>query len=482
LYTNHPLGETDYLRNSRELKKRRRQRLVGESRDDYGKHYRNFEERARPAKGAIMGVRRRVVNRLSVLAVAGMLVASAIPAGARDPEKTTRRVSPPTVKQVENAFQGKTEQPRYNLYLKLRRAQESADRPEVVAALVRRLRHQLDKHEITGADLQLLSLLGSYSCAEAEEALTSFFKSDDVRVIIVTLRAMTDSNRLPPWSDIVALTKRDDYPELFALRRGVVRAAEQDASRDAVDFLIETVGEADGQLKYEAARSLTELTGQTFGGRGDKWRTWWRTARDDFRSIAKNERISGSLKNDLPWDGPVPRFYRLPIYARRVLFMIDRSGSMMLVDDSGESRIDRARRELEAALEALPPDAEFDIVAFHDSVTSFSPRLVRATIESKQAAILFARNLVATKDTNCYDALSLALEADPNLEAIYFLSDGAPTTGAIVEPQKIVDAVTLQNQLRVTSLYTLGIDARGEHEAFLKQLAERNYGEYFSIR
>jgi hypothetical protein len=36
--------------------------------------------------------------------------------------------------------------------------------------------------------------------------------------------------------------------------------------------------------------------------------------------------------------------------------------------------------------------------------------------------------------------------------------------------------------LHVTAIYTLGIDAVGEHETFLKHLAERNYGEYFSIR
>jgi hypothetical protein len=262
----------------------------------------------------------------------------------------------------------------------------------------------------------------------------------------------------------------------------VVAAARRIASEESIQFLIDTVNDVDGQLKYEAAESLTELTGQTFGGKGRPWRQWWDSVRDDFTPIPFNERIAASLKHRMAWDEPLPRFYALPVYARRVLFMVDRSGSMKATDFDGESRINRARRELETVIATLPVETSFSIVAFHDSVVSFSPRLLPADDEAKRNAILFARNLVADKDTNCYDALSLSLAADPNLEAIYFLSDGQPTTGGIVEPAKIVDAIAVQNQLRSTAIYTLGIDARGDHARFLAQLAERNYGEYFSIR
>lgn len=416
------------------------------------------------------------------LSAIAALAADVPKSGSQKADKPKRRVNPPTIRDVDNAFQGKTEQPLLNLYGKLQRADAAADKPELVAALVKGLQKRFDKQQTVGADLQLITLLGRYTCEEAEAGLKSFYKSEDVRVLIVVLRAMAEGDCLPEWPDVLTLTEREDYDAVFALRRGVVNAAERDGSPDAVDFLIETVSDADGQLKYEAAKSLTELTGQKFGGQGNQWSKWWQTAREGFVPIARNRRIGGSLKNTMLWNEPVPRFYRLPIYAKRVLFMIDRSGSMMLLDDNGESRIDRARRELEMAIENLPPETEFDIVAFHDSVTAFAPRLVTADFETKRQAILFSRNLVAAKDTNCYDALSLALAADPNLEAIYFLSDGVPTTGGIVEPPKIVDAVSLQNLLHVTAIYTLGIDAVGEHETFLKHLAERNYGEYFSIR
>jgi hypothetical protein len=177
----------------------------------------------------------------------------------------------------------------------------------------------------------------------------------------------------------------------------------------------------------------------------------------------------------------LPRFYNLPVYAQKVLFVIDRSSSMLMVQQ-GETRMDRARREMERVIVSLPEETEFGIIAFNDFVTAYSPKLVVADDFEKASAVTFAQKLVPAKRTACYDALAQALEADPNLEAIYFLSDGAPTTGAIVDPAMIVDAITSQNQLHQTSIYTLGIDARGVHEEFLIQLATRNNGEYFSIR
>ena len=69
-------------------------------------------------------------------------------------------------------------------------------------------------------------------------------------------------------------------------------------------------------------------------------------------------------------------------------------------------------------------------------------------------------------------------------EAIYFLSDGAPTAGKIVAPADIVAAIAAQNRIRRISVYTVGIGAGfpgSPLDAFLKALAERNLGVYRRI-
>ena len=96
--------------------------------------------------------------------------------------------------------------------------------------------------------------------------------------------------------------------------------------------------------------------------------------------------------------------------------------------------------------------------------------------------ISFAVGLSPGQLTNCHDALMAGLGSDANLEAILFLSDGEPTIGPIIDPFAIVEVVTNRNAFQRTTINTIGIDARGVHEDFLKQLASRNFGTYKSAR
>ena len=82
-------------------------------------------------------------------------------------------------------------------------------------------------------------------------------------------------------------------------------------------------------------------------------------------------------------------------------------------------------------------------------------------------------------NTASYDALEAAFAYDT--EAIYFLSDGAPTSGKILAPLDIIAAITTANKVRRITIYTIGV-APGfpgsPTDAFLKTLAEENFGQY----
>lgn len=417
------------------------------------------------------------------------LILSLICAGGLSADSKTKSSTSPSIKDVHAAFQTPSERIRGVLHAKLTHAGTDADTPEIVAAVIEGLQPHLNSKAITHSDLNFISWLGTSQQQQAVQQLHDWLAFDDLRVVLAASWAMTDNQKAVPWELIVPLTERDTYQKFYALRRTVVAAAERNASKEAIAYLIKTVRESDGQLKYEAVLSLMAVTGQGFGGYAEQWETWWSTASTTFTSpaiqpVAKRsplKKTNASLQAKVAWKNPVPRFYNLPVYARRVLFIIDCSGSMKHVNQ-GESRINRARREIENAIVSLPEEAHFSIIAFNDLPFAFSQSLVLANEENKVAAVRFAQNLVAHKHTNCYDTLSMALEADPNLEAIFFLSDGEPSCGRIVVPQAIVRAITMQNHLHHTTIYTLGIDARGNHEFFLKDLAVQNHGEFFSIR
>jgi hypothetical protein len=183
----------------------------------------------------------------------------------------------------------------------------------------------------------------------------------------------------------------------------------------------------------------------------------------------------------IPWEEPRPSFYGMTIYAKRVVFIIDRSGSMNSAVN-GETRLQRAQQELLREIKSLTESDHFNIVAFDDKMEVFSRRLMKATEANKDDGIRFGYGLEPGGGTACYEPLKMGLEASNDLELILFLSDGEPTAGALVDPSAIVTAISNHNLTQRTTIHTLGIDARDRHEYFLKNLAEKNFGKLLLIR
>lgn len=167
-------------------------------------------------------------------------------------------------------------------------------------------------------------------------------------------------------------------------------------------------------------------------------------------------------------------YYGIPICAKKVVFVLDTSGSMR-----GEP-IEAAKRALIDAVKKLPADVRFDIVMFDSKADAWKPELVLATTQAKQQAAeaVLARGL--GRRTASHAALDATFTLDP--EAIYFLSDGAPTDG---NPPQIVEALSAKNRTRRVSIHTIGVGTdRAEAVAlaqFMKSLAEANWGEYKAV-
>ncbi len=142
-------------------------------------------------------------------------------------------------------------------------------------------------------------------------------------------------------------------------------------------------------------------------------------------------------------------------------------------------RIATLKRELVQAIQGLPADASFNIVAFSTRVGVWQRSLIPATPANKQRAALYVTSLHPNGETASYDALEAALGFD--IEAVYFLSDGDPNFGKITAPAAIVDAIVKENHARRISVYTIGIapgPPGGRLDSFMKALAEENLGIY----
>ena len=181
-----------------------------------------------------------------------------------------------------------------------------------------------------------------------------------------------------------------------------------------------------------------------------------------------------------------------------MVFVLDVSGSMKEParnygnnKSGGRTKIDVARSNLKAALQSLHSEALFNVVLYNDRARRAFRDVRPATQENKAAALSFCEQAVPRGGTNIYaglvDAFELSgpsrrgsrkAEASPQVDTVYFLTDGQPTVGAVRRPELILAEVAARNRLRRLRIHTVGV---GDHDkAFLRKLAELNRGAYIA--
>ena len=362
------------------------------------------------------------------------------------------------------------------------------DNPDLPAALADSISFNLKRGHIT---VSLLEAVRSFSrlpqLTLKEKQLAVVTREDvDVSVAVVGVSELA-RRRIPEAFDVVTgLAETTEFSRSFGMRRTIVDSAAQYPTSEAAEFLIDVLAEYDGLLRYETARHLSRLTKQNFGGHPERWQNWWTANKASFEfdseipRSAIEARDSGKVEA-MPWPQPVPKFFGQPIYGKRVLFVIDRSGSMSSTVD-GVTRSEEVQEELEGVIDDLPEGTFFNLIGYEEERQLWATELVESTFDARSDAIRFVYSLLPENKTALYDALEEALRHDENIEHIVLLSDGKPTAGRVVIPGAIVELITRQNAFSQITIDAVGIDTRGDEELFLKQLTSRNFGRLRVIR
>lgn len=168
-------------------------------------------------------------------------------------------------------------------------------------------------------------------------------------------------------------------------------------------------------------------------------------------------------------------FYGMKVHSRRMVFVLDLSGSM-----------DRpyAKLNLRNAYRTLGPKEKFAIVVYDNRVWYWpkGKRLTAATPENKAAADQWVNGTDGGGSTNINDALKVAFELSSNgdrADTFYFLSDGFATHGE-TDSNRILANVKRWNRGGRVIVHSIGL---GQHDRFLmEQLAIRNRGKYRALR
>jgi hypothetical protein len=343
---------------------------------------------------------------------------------------------------------------------------------EYAAMLLQKTLERESRKPDTTASSGIIAALLGFPLAETQTNLDVFLDSyvnskQGVLAVLATADELGTHDTAESLAALRSLSAKECCVKNFACRRATVHGILRTKRPEVVSVLIEVVGRFDGEVRADVVSRLTALTQQEFGNDVAAWREWWQTHKDSFKPRASLGAIPGAGQ------GQGGSFYGFVLRAKRLVFVIDISGSM-----AGE-RIATAKRELIQAINQLPEENEFGVVVFNQRATYSTRKLQPATRAVKRAAVQFVERLQADGLTATFDALDMAFLFD--VEAVYFLSDGEPTTGRYVLPGEILSAVQKANYSRRISIYTIGISP-GEPgsilDAFLDKLASQNYGTY----
>ncbi|MDF1700774.1 MAG: HEAT repeat domain-containing protein [Planctomycetota bacterium] len=336
-------------------------------------------------------------------------------------------------------------------------------------------------------------------------------KDADPRVRMAALDAL--GNAPEKWEDLVIGRLAD--PDWSVVLRASQIATARKLHR-AVPHLINGLSAASPRLAQGMGKALRELTGENFEPYADVWSKWWADHKEDFE---KDVEVKTGKKPEFPRI----HFYGVEIKSDRVLFIIDVSASMKkeTKNDNPKDRwkppptvtggnkppppppppeeilsgpkIDVAKHELKKAIEKMPKEYTFNIIAYNQGAKAWQKSLVKANKKNKEAAFAWIRALKAHGSTFTDGALRMGFEMAglinfddkyPNiaLDTIVLLSDGAPTdtsfpVAKLMDFKIILQHVREWNKKQQVVVHCIAVDMQPGNE-FMAKLAEENGGTF----
>jgi len=290
-----------------------------------------------------------------------------------------------------------------------------------------------------------------------------------------------------------------------AVRAAAARATASAALPDGVGALVRQVqreppGSRTGREMLDALRILT---GANPGDDARIWAAWWR----DHEADVMAGKVALGTGKPAPAKSDQGNFYGIPQLEDRIIYVLDRSGSMIAsmenpkfvnggavaAHDDEDSRFDAAMRELLRAAKSLRRTARYTVIAYSDHAEAILGEDLEEAKPERHAALQDALVRMGPEgQTNIYEALDLALRlagvhpegpsGPAKADAIYLLTDGAPTDakGELEDPERTLEAAREWNALRRVAIHTIGI-GHDHNSAFLRQLAEENGGTYYAV-
>ncbi|QEG02499.1 von Willebrand factor type A domain protein [Stieleria maiorica] len=367
---------------------------------------------------------------------------------------------------------------------------------------------QLGQPELPGGVRMMIDFVGTIDRPEATQGLVELLPCERVTWAMAAIGTLSKNQHHAAIDDLIGLIESEHFENSYGFRFTLARGLKQMNHPDAWEGLAKLFDRVDGQLAHRLDQEFQDITEDDFGGDAKRFQAWrglvGLSAENDSPEPDGLAKANAILSQDGKSSMPLPErmglqpsksaasyarekrlkpshYYGIDIFAKRLLFVIDRSGSMRTVV-GGRARIQRAKMELITAINGLDEQCEFGILVFDNEVRAWREDLVQATEENKRNATRFVEYLSAGRSTNTYAALRQSLSFDPQLEAVFLLTDGEPTAGQIVNPSAILLDILRRNEVHNVTINTIAIAVEPLMATFLRNLSEPSNGEFREVR
>lgn len=372
-------------------------------------------------------------------------------------------------------------------------------------------------------------LLKALAAMDAQECIDYYLKAFSgrnlyARVVAVDMATLMTGDKGVPL--ILKGLEDKNNSVLQAALKATLKAKPKDAVPVLIDIYTEwSKKKVKDSVFYDIKNTLVQLTHENMK-LPQEWEKWWNANKRSFDPKKLDAKGRTARNPELGGDDD-PDFFGVPISSKNAVFVIDVSGSMVLVqkDDipgltgvSGAdqttvvrkpkekmtpenerlakywSRIWMAKRHLIKVLLGLQTPTKFNVIAFQSKAVPMNKRSMPVSGSRKKKAALWVKNLQTRGNTATLDAIKAAFESDRAVNTIYFLSDGEPSKDGKVkdDTEGILKEVLQLNRFRKIKIHTFGFDPKNmagmaspdllKAETFLKSLAKQTGGTYTSMK
>lgn len=294
-------------------------------------------------------------------------------------------------------------------------------------------------------------------------------KMKDERIRIEAVRALRKIHKHESSLPILhEMLKKSEWTVLIE----ICKYLGQFPNKTSIPHLINRFKNENGRFRLDICYALSSIVGENKGNKVEDWEAWWKASGSQFQ-INEQKSISFRNKVRLQDVGVKSRglFYEIGIYSDRCCFVLDYSDSME------GNRIESLQENMLQTLDGLSDYVEFNICDFGGVVNYLYEG---ALTDNKRRAEKYIMSGKLTWGTRTMDAIATSMML-PDLDTIYFLSDGSPCLGRIEQWSKIHSLIRLMNRYRHIAISSICFDPKENNKLATEEMADENYGHHESI-